>query len=171
MWLRRKRLSLRRHEQGRGNNSPPHLEKPLAFVPGTYNVKGNNTTTPATMVSGVTTKVKTGAVVLQGSAGTQKAEIASWVHFSLRKHSPLYCDSKQCLKARIGNLFSHFNRRHVSPSTKRMPLALSSWRSDGFTTRLLRFSPGSRLQRVAPFPVFDCTKIRFRDRWVCSSLR
>jgi len=60
-----------------------HLEKPLAFVPGTYNVKVNNTTTPATMVSGVTTEVKTGAVVLQGptdeyyaivdSAGTQLA--------------------------------------------------------------------------------------------------
>jgi 6,7-dimethyl-8-ribityllumazine synthase len=60
-----------------------HLEKPLAFVPGTYNVKVNNTTTPATVVSGVTTEVKTGAVVLQGttdeyyaiidSAGTQLA--------------------------------------------------------------------------------------------------
>ncbi len=60
-----------------------HLEKPLAFVPGTYNVKVNNTTTPVTMVSGVTTEVKTGAVVLQGStdeyygivdsAGTQLA--------------------------------------------------------------------------------------------------
>jgi 6,7-dimethyl-8-ribityllumazine synthase len=60
-----------------------HLEKPLALVPGTYNVKVNNTTTPATMVAAVTTEVKTGAVVLQGStdeyyaiadsAGTQLA--------------------------------------------------------------------------------------------------
>ena len=60
-----------------------HLNKPLAFFPGTYSVKVNNTTTPATMVAGVTTEVKTGAVVLQGStdeyyaildsAGTQLA--------------------------------------------------------------------------------------------------
>ena len=60
-----------------------HLDKPLAFVPGTYNVKLNNTTTSATMVSGATTEVNTGAVLLQGStdeyytildsAGTQLA--------------------------------------------------------------------------------------------------
>ena len=66
-----------------GQLASAHLEKPLAFVPGTYNVKVNNTTTPATIVSGVTTEVKTGAVVLQGttdeyyaiidSAGTQLA--------------------------------------------------------------------------------------------------
>ncbi len=54
-----------------------HLEKPLAFVPGTYNVKVNNTTTPATMVSGVTTEVKTGAVVLQGSTDEYYAIIDS----------------------------------------------------------------------------------------------
>jgi 6,7-dimethyl-8-ribityllumazine synthase len=60
-----------------------HLDKPLAFIPGTYNIKVNNTTSPATVVSGVTTEVKTGAVVVQGStdeyyiiidsAGTQLA--------------------------------------------------------------------------------------------------
>jgi 6,7-dimethyl-8-ribityllumazine synthase len=54
-----------------------HLEKPLGFVPGTYNVKVNNTTTPATMVSGVTTEVKTGAVVLQGSTDEYYAIIDS----------------------------------------------------------------------------------------------
>src|ERR1700732_198542 len=54
-----------------------HLEKPLAFVPGTYNVKVNNTTTPATMVSGVTTEVKTGAVVLQGSTDEYYAIVDS----------------------------------------------------------------------------------------------
>jgi len=54
-----------------------HLEKPLAFVPGTYNVKVNNTTTPVTMVSGVTTEVKTGAVVLQGSTDEYYAIIDS----------------------------------------------------------------------------------------------
>ena len=54
-----------------------HLEKPLAFVPGTYNVKVNNTTTPVTVVSGVTTEVKTGAVVLQGSTDEYYAIIDS----------------------------------------------------------------------------------------------
>ena len=54
-----------------------HLEKPLAFVPGTYNVKVNNTTTSVTMVSGVTTEVKTGAVVLQGSTDEYYAIIDS----------------------------------------------------------------------------------------------
>jgi len=54
-----------------------HLEKPLAFVPGTYSVKVNNTTTPATMVSGVTTEVKTGAVVLQGSTDEYYAIVDS----------------------------------------------------------------------------------------------
>jgi 6,7-dimethyl-8-ribityllumazine synthase len=54
-----------------------HLEKPLAFVPGTYNVKVNDTTTPATMVSGVTTEVKTGAVVLQGSTDEYYAIVDS----------------------------------------------------------------------------------------------
>jgi hypothetical protein len=42
-----------------------------------YNVKVNNTTTPATMVSGVTTEVKTGAVVLQGSTDEYYAIIDS----------------------------------------------------------------------------------------------
>jgi 6,7-dimethyl-8-ribityllumazine synthase len=54
-----------------------HLEKPLAFVPGTYNVKLNNTITPATMVSGVTIEVKTGAVVLQGSTDEYYAIVDS----------------------------------------------------------------------------------------------
>jgi 6,7-dimethyl-8-ribityllumazine synthase len=54
-----------------------HLEKPLAFAPGTYNVKVNNTTTPATMVSGVTTEVKTGAVVVQGSTDEYYAIVDS----------------------------------------------------------------------------------------------
>ena len=54
-----------------------HLEKPLAFVPGTYNVKVNNTTTPVTLVSGVNTEVKTGAVVLQGSTDEYYAIIDS----------------------------------------------------------------------------------------------
>jgi 6,7-dimethyl-8-ribityllumazine synthase len=54
-----------------------HLEKPLAFVPGTYNVKVNNTTTPVTVVSGVTAEVKTGAVVLQGSTDEYYAIIDS----------------------------------------------------------------------------------------------
>ena len=54
-----------------------HLEKPLAFIPGTYNVKVNNTTTPATVVAGVTTEVKTGAVVLQGSTDEYYAIIDS----------------------------------------------------------------------------------------------
>lgn len=54
-----------------------HLEKPLAFVPGTYNVKVNNTSTPVTMVSGVTTHVKTGAVVLKGSTDEYYAIVDS----------------------------------------------------------------------------------------------
>jgi 6,7-dimethyl-8-ribityllumazine synthase len=54
-----------------------HLEKPLAFIPGTYKVKVNNTTAPATMVSGVTTEVKTGAVVLQGSTDEYYAIVDS----------------------------------------------------------------------------------------------
>jgi 6,7-dimethyl-8-ribityllumazine synthase len=54
-----------------------HLEKPLAFVPCTYNVKVNNTTTPVTVVSGVTAEVKTGAVVLQGSTDEYYAIIDS----------------------------------------------------------------------------------------------
>ena len=54
-----------------------HLEKPLAFIPGTYNVKVNNTTTPVTLVSGVTTEVKTGAVVLQGSTDEYYAIVDS----------------------------------------------------------------------------------------------
>jgi len=44
-----------------------HLEGPLAFFPGTYNVKVNNTTAPASVVSGATSEVRTGAVGLQGS--------------------------------------------------------------------------------------------------------
>ena len=60
-----------------------HLEKPLAFVLGGYNVKVNNTTTPASITPSPATEVNTGAVVLQGStdeyyaifdsAGTQLA--------------------------------------------------------------------------------------------------
>jgi 6,7-dimethyl-8-ribityllumazine synthase len=44
-----------------------HLEKPLALVPGTYNIKVNNTTTSATVVAGVLAEVGTGTVILQGS--------------------------------------------------------------------------------------------------------
>ena len=54
-----------------------HLERPLAFVPGTYNVKVNNTTTPAAITAGATTEVKTGAVVLQGSTDEYYAIIDS----------------------------------------------------------------------------------------------
>jgi len=54
-----------------------HLDRPLAFIPGTFNVKVNNTTTPATVVSGVTTEVKTGAVVLQGSTDEYYAIVDS----------------------------------------------------------------------------------------------
>lgn len=54
-----------------------HLEKPLAIIPGTYNVKVNNATAPATVVSGATTEVKTGAVVLQGSTDEYYAVIDS----------------------------------------------------------------------------------------------
>src|ERR1700756_5621888 len=54
-----------------------HLEKPLAFVPGTYNVKVNSTTTPATIAYGVTTEVKTGAVMLRGSTDEYYAMNAS----------------------------------------------------------------------------------------------
>ncbi len=54
-----------------------HLEKPLAFVPGTYNVKVNDTTTPATIAPGVTTEIKTGAVVLQGSTDEYYAIVDS----------------------------------------------------------------------------------------------
>lgn len=44
-----------------------HLERPLAFVLGTYNVKVNGTTTAANVTAGATAEVQTGAVVLQGS--------------------------------------------------------------------------------------------------------
>src|SRR4029077_9992289 len=54
-----------------------HLEKPLAFVLGTYIVKVNNTTTPATIASGVATEVTTGAVVLQGSTDEYYAIVDS----------------------------------------------------------------------------------------------
>ena len=54
-----------------------HLEKPLAFVPGTYDVKVNNTTMPATIAPGVTTDIKTGAVVLQGSTDEYYAIVDS----------------------------------------------------------------------------------------------
>lgn len=60
-----------------------HLEKPLAFIAGSYNIKVNNTTTPANVSAGITSEIKTGAVVVQGttdeyyavidSAGTQLA--------------------------------------------------------------------------------------------------
>ena len=58
-----------------------HLEKPLAFFPGTYNVNVNNTRMPATIHEAAITEIKTGSVLLQGttdeyytvldSAGTQ----------------------------------------------------------------------------------------------------
>src|ERR1700675_836548 len=54
-----------------------HLEKPLAFVPGTYNVKVNNTTTPASITPSAATEVSTGAVVLQGSTDEYYAIIDS----------------------------------------------------------------------------------------------
>jgi 6,7-dimethyl-8-ribityllumazine synthase len=54
-----------------------HLEKPLAFVLGRYNVKVNNTTTPETIASGVTAEVTTGAVVLQGSTDEYYAIVDS----------------------------------------------------------------------------------------------
>ena len=60
-----------------GQLASAHLEKPLAFIPGTYNLKVNNTTTPATVVPGITTEVKTGAVVLQGSTDEYYAIIDS----------------------------------------------------------------------------------------------
>jgi len=44
-----------------------HLDRPLGFIPGTYNIKVNNTSASATVVAGTTTEVKTGAVVLEGS--------------------------------------------------------------------------------------------------------
>jgi 6,7-dimethyl-8-ribityllumazine synthase len=60
-----------------------HLEKPLGLFPGTYNVKLNNTSAAVTVTARVTSEVKAGAVVLQGttdeyyavldSAGTQLA--------------------------------------------------------------------------------------------------
>lgn len=60
-----------------------HLEKPLGLFPGTYNVKLNNTSAAVTVTARVTSEVKAGTVVLQGttdeyyavldSAGTQLA--------------------------------------------------------------------------------------------------
>jgi len=44
-----------------------HLEKPLALIPGNYNIKVNNTTTPANVSAGALTDLKTGAVALQGT--------------------------------------------------------------------------------------------------------
>ena len=60
-----------------GQLASAHLEKPLAFVLGTYNVKVNNTTTPETIASGVTAEVTTGAVVLQGSTDEYYAIVDS----------------------------------------------------------------------------------------------
>lgn len=54
-----------------------HLEKPLAFVPGTYIVKVNNTTTQASITPGTPAEVKTGAVVLQGSTDEYYAVVDS----------------------------------------------------------------------------------------------
>lgn len=54
-----------------------HLEKPLAFIPGTYKVKVNDTTAPATIAPSVTTDIKTGAVVLQGSTDEYYAIVDS----------------------------------------------------------------------------------------------
>ena len=54
-----------------------HLERPLAFVPGTYSVKVNNTTTPANIAPAATTEVQTGAVVLQGSTDEYYAVVDS----------------------------------------------------------------------------------------------
>ncbi len=60
-----------------------HLARPLAFFPGSYNVKVNNSTTPAAVTAATATEVKAGAVVVQGTtdeyyyifdvAGTQLA--------------------------------------------------------------------------------------------------
>ena len=54
-----------------------HLERPLAFVPGTYNVKVNGTTAPASVTPGATAELKTGAVVLQGSTDEYYAIVDS----------------------------------------------------------------------------------------------
>jgi len=60
-----------------------HLARPLAFLPGSYNVKVNNSTTLATVTPATTTEVKSGALMVQGTtdeyyyifdaAGTQLA--------------------------------------------------------------------------------------------------
>jgi hypothetical protein len=60
-----------------------HLDRPLGLIPGTYNIKLNNSSAPVNVVAGATTEVKSGAVVFQGStdeyysiidsAGTQLA--------------------------------------------------------------------------------------------------
>src|SRR5438045_1139733 len=54
-----------------------HLERPLALVPGTYKIKVNNTTAPANVVSGSTSEVQTGAVLLQGSTDEYYAMVDS----------------------------------------------------------------------------------------------
>ncbi|PYX90056.1 MAG: hypothetical protein DMG68_03115 [Acidobacteria bacterium] len=54
-----------------------HLERPLAFSPGTYNVKVNNTTATANVVAGAISEVKTGTVVLQGSTDEYYAIVDS----------------------------------------------------------------------------------------------
>jgi hypothetical protein len=60
-----------------------HLARSMAFFPGSYNVKVNNSATPATVTPATPTEVKAGAVVVQGTtdeyyyifdtAGTQLA--------------------------------------------------------------------------------------------------
>jgi hypothetical protein len=44
-----------------------HLARPMAFLPGTFNVKLNNSTAPATVTPSNTTEVKSGALVVQGT--------------------------------------------------------------------------------------------------------
>jgi len=60
-----------------------HLARPMAFFPGSYNVKVNNSAAPATVTPATVVEVKTGALVVQGTtdenyavfdgAGTQLA--------------------------------------------------------------------------------------------------
>jgi ribosome-associated translation inhibitor RaiA len=52
-----------------------HLEKPLAFIPGNYNVKVNNTTAPANVSAGTTNEIKTGAVLVRGTTDEYYAVI------------------------------------------------------------------------------------------------
>ncbi len=44
-----------------------HFERPLAFFPGSYSVKVNNTKAPATVAAATATEITTGSLVLQGT--------------------------------------------------------------------------------------------------------